>query len=682
MLILMVFPVQAQVYLDQEATIDERVEDLLSRMTLQEKIGQMTQAERGAVEKSGYEDIKTHFLGSVLSGGGSVPNPNTPDAWVDMVNAMQEKAVSTRLGIPLLYGVDAVHGHNNLVNAVIFPHNIGLGSTRNPDLVSECARITSLEVKASGPNWTFSPCITVPQNELWGRTYEGFSESPTLVDSMSGASVKGYQSVSLFEGDGILACAKHFIGDGGTTNGIDQGNTQISESEMRSVHLVPYYSAIDAGVGSVMASFNSWNGVKCHGNRYLLTDILKEELGFDGFVVGDWNGINQVDRDFKTAVEKSINAGIDMGMQPYNYVKYMGHIAELVDEGKISMERIDDAVRRILRIKIGMGLFENYRVSKAMIDTIGCNTHREVARQAVRESIVLLKNEGLLPLSKTDNSILVAGSKADDIGAMCGGWSITWQGGLGDVTSGTSVREGITNIVGHENVEFTTSSNNIPDADYAVVVVGEDPYAEGAGDIFPRGPNAFKLQVSDQELISAIESKGIPLVVILLSGRPLDITDEILSSDAFMAAWLPGSEGGNGIADLLFGNFKPTGKLSHTWPESFYDVPVNITSDITESNVLFPYGFGLTYEDESTVETREPTGIKIYPNPSNGIATVELPSKQPGVIRVFGTAGNLVKTIGFETDAHIVELEISKPGVYILQINTEQHRYVGKLIIK
>lgn len=672
----------SQVYLDVNASIDERVEDLLGQMTLQEKVGQMVQAEKGGVESSNLEDIKTYFLGSVLSGGGSVPNPNTVDAWVSMYNNMQNKAASTHLGIPILYGIDAVHGHNNLKDAVIFPHNIGLGCTRNPELVQECARITAQEVAATGLNWTFSPCIAVPQNEFWGRTYEGFSESPDLVDSLGKSEVLGYQSDSLGTKNYVLACAKHYVGDGGTVNGIDQGNTVISEEILRSIHLKPYYSAIEAGVGTVMASYNSWNSVKCHGNKYLLTDVLKNEMGFNGFIVSDWNGINQVDGDFKTAIQKSVNAGVDMAMQPYDYVSFINNLIALVNEGKVTQQRIDDAVRRILTIKFQMGLFENHQADLSLKDSVGSEAHRKVARQAVRESLVLLKNDGILPLNKLSGKILVAGSKANDIGALCGGWTISWQGGLGDITKGTTIYNAVTRVVGAENAILATSSSQVSTADYAIVVVGENPYAEGRGDVV--NSSGFSLSTEDQAMITAIKNKGIPMVVVLLSGRPLEIKPELETSNAFIAAWLPGTEGGLGIADVIFGDYIPTGKLSHTWPYSYYDVPLNITADANGKTSLFPYGYGLTYHPAGINEkTKSLVTFDVFPNPGHEFVTIRTNSFENNTVKLIDFTGKVCLEKQFEgKGSYHISLQGLNPGIYLLQISRKQGMASKQLLIE
>jgi beta-glucosidase len=658
--------VYAQVYLDPDAPIGERVEDLLSRMTLEEKVGQMTQAERGQFNGNAIANIKNRFVGSILSGGGSSPG-NNPGSWVDMYNAFQTQAMATRLGIPLIYGVDAVHGHNNVKGAVIFPHNIGLGCTGNPELVKECARITALEVSATGLDWTFSPCVTVPRNERWGRTYEGFGEEAGWVSTLSRAAVEGFQGDSLADKSSILACAKHYIADGGTTGGINAGNSEISEQELRYIHLKPFQSSIEAGVGSIMASFNQWNGSHCHGNKYLLTDILKDELAFEGFVLSDWKGINYVNGDFKQAIKQAINAGIDMAMQPDDYLAYQDHLKDLAQSGEVSMERIDDAVSRILRVKFEMGLFEDPFADHEWVDTVGCASHREVARQAVRESLVLLKNEGnILPLSKDIGKIALVGPKANNIGAQCGGWTISWQGSLGGITEGTTIRQAMEKVVGTERLVYT-SSTNIPDADLAVVVVGENPYAEGAGDV-PNG--SISISAGEKAYIDAVKDKGLPMVIILLSGRPMIITDELDQSDAFLAAWLPGTEG-DGIADVLFGDYAPTGKLTHSWPKSANDIPINVgnSSEIP----LFEYGFGLTYEPLSNddLKDEEPNSkYSLYPNPATDLLKVKAPQTGDYSLTVFDLSGKIILEDTYHQVRHMqVKIGALDAGTYLLKMS-------------
>jgi beta-glucosidase len=575
------------VYMDPKASVGDRVKDLISKMTLDEKIGQMMQSERG------YKNIDSllqySFLGSVLSGGGSVPDTNNPAGWVNMYNRLQKAALSTRLKIPIIYGIDAVHGNNNVYGAVIFPHNIGLGCTRDPQLVQKVTEATAVEVRATGLNWTFSPCIAVVRDIRWGRTFEGFGETTELQVMMAEAAVKGYQGDTLGTPNHILACAKHYIGDGATTSGKDQGNAEISEDQLRSIFLPGYIKAIESGVGSVMVSFNSWNGLKCHANKYLVTDLLKRELKFDGFVVSDWEAVRQVAPDFKEAIKLSVNAGVDMFMEPYKTPVFIKLLKELVNEGAVSNERIDDAVSRILSIKFRMGLFENPLASTALSDSLGNSYHRKIARQAVRESLVLLKNEnGILPLSKTSGKILVAGPKSDDIGSQCGGWTISWQGKTGTITRGTTILDAVKEARGSENVVFSTDGTSSVKTDLALVIVGETPYAEGKGD------NANpSLKKEDIQVIENVKKLGIPYVVLIISGRPIILDKSISKAGALVACWLPGTEGG-GITDVLFGGYDFKGKLSHTWPASISQEPIN-QGDVSYEP-FYPYGFGLTYK--------------------------------------------------------------------------------------
>lgn len=585
-------PLFGQIYLDTTQSVEARVEDLLSRMTLDEKIGQMAQAERQVF--SDITDIRNYNIGSLLSGGGSVPSPNTGVAWADMYDKFQQQAMTTRLKIPLIYGVDAVHGHNNVKGAVIFPHNIGLGCMRNPELVKEAARITSLEIQGTGLNWTFAPCIAVTRNERWGRTYEGFGETTDLVSIMGVASIKGLQGDSLMGKSSILACAKHYIGDGGTTHGIDQGNTEVDEQTLRELYLQPYIDAINAGVGTVMASYSSWNGDKLHGHKYLLTDVLKGELGFTGFVVSDYAGIDQLAGDYAAQVEASINAGIDMVMLPNNYKEFIQTVKTLVSQGRITQSRIDDAVRRILRIKFKAGLFEKPYSDRTYTSQIGSEAHRSVARECVRQSVVLLKlKDNTLPLRKDGMQIHVAGKNANDMGNQCGGWSITWQGSSGNITQGTTILNAMRNAVNTSVVTTSLDGTGASDADIAVAVIGETPYAEGQG-------NRADLSLSSEDIatVRKLKQNGIPVVVILLSGRPMLLDPIIPFCDAILAAWLPGTEG-DGIADILFGEVQPNGLLSNSWPRNMSQVPVNYGD--AEYTPLFPYGYGISSLDNSTV---------------------------------------------------------------------------------
>ncbi len=587
------------------AAFDRQARELLARMSLDEKVGQMTQADQEQLQDPA--DISKYFLGSVLSGGSSDPKAgNTLQAWTDMYDGYQRNALQTRLRIPILYGVDAVHGHNNVLGAVIFPHNIGLGCTRNPELVEKIGRITAIEVRATGINWTFSPCVTVPRDERWGRTYEGFSEDPALSSELGEAEVRGLQGSSLSDPLSILACAKHYAGDGGTSAAmqertwggrtrsflrLDQGDTRVDEPTFRKIHLFPYIASIKAGVGTIMPSYSSWNGVKCSGNAYLLTQVLKQELGFDGFLISDYRAIDQLDSDYKTAVEKAINAGMDMGMVPSKYREFTTYLKELVNEGRVPMSRIDDAVLRILRVKFAMGLMDPNRspmADRSLQQSFGSAEHRQVAREAVRQSLVLLKNQGkVLPLSKTAARIHVSGKSADNIGNQCGGWTIDWQGKSGEVTTGgTTVLSAIKqSVAGVTQVTFSADGSGAAGADVGIAVIGETPYAEGFGD-------RADLALSDEDVqtVSNLKAAGIPVVVVLISGRPM-IVDRVLDqADAFVAAWLPGTEG-EGITDVLFGDYRPTGKLSFSWPRSMDQIPINVGDP--DYNPLFPYGYGL-----------------------------------------------------------------------------------------
>ncbi len=424
------------------AETDAKVGSLLSRMTLDEKIGQMVQVDMNALKSK--SDIQKYFFGSMLSGGGSDPADNRPETWLHAVNEYQSWALKTRRKIPLLYGIDAVHGNNNIDGAVIFPHHIGLGATHNPTLVEQAEHVTALEVAGTGIRWAFAPCVAVAQDERWGRTYESFGDSTELVSALGAAAVRGLQGEQLSaDSSSVLACAKHFIGDGGTQGGVDQGNDVCDEATLRKLYLPPYEAAIKAGVGSIMVSYSSWNGKKMHGNKHLLTDVLKGELGFKGFLVSDWAAIDQMSINYKQDVEASINAGLDMIMipngpdKPNNYIEFIDDLKELVTDGKVSQTRIDDAVRRILRIKFQMGLFENPYTDPALTAQIGSAAHRAVARECVRQSLVLLKNDHeTLPLSKNLKRLVVVGKAADDLGIQCGGWTIDWQGKTGEVTHG------------------------------------------------------------------------------------------------------------------------------------------------------------------------------------------------------------------------------------------------------
>jgi beta-glucosidase len=577
------------------ASPEAQAEKMLSQMTLDEKIGQMTQADMLALKDK--DDVQKYFLGSVLSGGSSDPKDgNSPQAWLHAVEEFRAEALKTRLKIPLLYGIDAVHGHNNIEGAVIFPHNIGMGAAHNPRLVEREERVTAEEISGTGIQWAFAPCIAVAQNERWGRTYESFGDSPELVSPLGAAAIRGFQTRNLAGSTAILACAKHFIGDGGTENGKDQGNDVCDEATLRKLYLPPYAAAIKAGVGSIMVSYSSWNGTKMHGNKYLLTDVLKGELGFKGFLVSDWAAIDQISKDYKTDVEVSINAGLDMVMVPYgpgeanNYAQFITALKELVNEGKVPESRVDDAVRRILRVKYQMGLFDKTATDPKLTEAIGSAAHRKVARECVRQSLVLLKNANeALPLSKKIKRLVVVGDAADDLGRQCGGWTIGWQGAPGKVTSGgTTILTAIRNTVSKgTEVVFSPDGADAKGADAIVVVVGEMPYAEMKGD--SKEP---RVSEADTALIEKAKAAGAPVVTVILSGRPLILGNALDASDALVAAWLPGTEG-QGVADVLFGGYNPTGKLPRNWPRDASQLAGN---SIDMSNPQFARGFGLTYK--------------------------------------------------------------------------------------
>ena len=575
-----------------EAEISKKVSELIDSMTLDEKVGQMTQIDQRFLDT--ITDLSTYSIGSLLSGGGSHPKVNEPQAWLDMYNKYQEETLKNRLGIPLIYGIDAVHGHNNVYGATIFPQNIGLGATNNPELVYKISEATSLEVAATGIDWTFSPCLSSPEDYRWGRTYEGFSSDPVLVEKLGKAAVEGYQNALTNSGKKVVACAKHFIGDGNTEFGtgmnglVDRGNTVLTTDELKEKLLPKYQAAIDANVQTIMASYNSWNGVKCHGSKELLTDILKVEMGFEGFVISDWQGIDEIPGNYKSDIITSINAGVDMVMvsgQGQPYKKFMRLLKENVEEGSISMERIDDAVSRILKVKLRNGLFSNPMVQNDNLQVIGSDDHRNIARQAVRESVVVLKNENLIPISKESKSIVVAGRGADNLGMQCGGWTINWQGGQGDITIGTTILDGIKESVSTEtkviHSKDGTDLGNVS-GDLAIVVIGEDPYTEFFGD-----KDNLDLLEEDIQTINNLKDKGYKVLVLLISGRPMNIADHLDNWDGFAAIWLPGTEG-NGVSDILFGDFQSTGKLSYPWPLNAED-----GANAPENDLLYNIGFGL-----------------------------------------------------------------------------------------
>jgi len=600
------------IYPDPSVPVDQRVEDLLSRMSLAEKIGQMTLVEKNSIKP---DDITNLFIGGLLSGGGGSPSSNTAADWAKMTNGFQKLALKTPLAIPLIYGVDAVHGHGNLFGATIFPHNIGLGATRDADLMQKIGRATAEEVAATGIWWNYGPVVAVPQDIRWGRTYEGYSENTDVVSTLASAYIHGLQ-----EKDGkvlgdpltVLATAKHFIGDGGTAWGssksgsykIDQGDMKVDEATLDTLYLPPYQAAIDAGAQSIMVSFSSWQGTKMHAQKHLLTDVLKGQMGFKGFLVSDWQAIDQIDPDYYKDVVISINAGLDMIMVPTNYMQFITDLTKAVEKGDVSQDRIDDAVRRILRAKFEMGLFEHPLSDPANLALVGSDAHRELARQAVSESVVLLKNDNqTLPLAKDTPVIFVSGPAADDIGIQSGGWTIQWQGLAGNITPGTTILQGLTQVFGsaaqlHFNrngsfINVLDAQNNPVKADVGIVVLGENPYAEGVGD-------SANLALNGGTLLDSMREHADKVILIVVSGRPVIITDLLPKADAVVAAWLPGTEG-QGVADVLSGDKPFTGKLAYTWPRSISQLPFDFKNLATIGcdAPLFPFGYGLTTTDAS-----------------------------------------------------------------------------------
>lgn len=621
---------EALPYQDPSLPVPQRVADLLGRMSLAEKIGQMTQAERVDVDAD-PSLITENRLGSVLSGGGSVPAENTPTAWADMVDRYQQAALDTPLGIPLLYGVDSVHGHGNLLGATVFPHNIGLGATRDPALVERIGHITAEETRASGPQWVFAPCICVARDDRWGRTYESFGETPSLVTSMETA-IDGLQGApgQLDEPDRVLATAKHFAGDGLTAYDdtladtgaypIDQGIDRVTRAEFDRLALAPYVPAIkEHHVGSVMPSFSStdFNGgdtddaVKMHANADLLTTWLKQQQGFDGFVISDWRAIRQLPGTYADQVKASVNAGVDMFMEPIQapnnpsgWDEFIPTLTQLVDTDQVSMDRIDDAVSRILTAKFELGLFEHPLTDRTHLAQIGSAAHHAVARQAAAESQVLLRNQRhTLPL-RGKHDVYVAGSNADNIGNQTGGWTLTWQGGSTNVVPGTTILDGIESSARGGVTYSETAEARIPRKADGIVVVGETPYAEGFGDVggpqwawdpadggVQRQKQTMRLSEADTRAVQKVCDQAKSCTVVVVSGRPMVIPPALLRQiDALVASWLPGSEGA-GVSDVLFGRRPFTGKLPVSWPRSVAQEPINVGDPGYDP--LYRYGFGL-----------------------------------------------------------------------------------------
>tara|TARA_B100001109_G_scaffold133038_1_gene108225 strand:- start:9 stop:1877 length:1869 start_codon:yes stop_codon:yes gene_type:complete len=589
----------------------EFIDTLVSQMTLEQKVGQIIMPEINSVTP---EQAKKYHFGTILNGGGGFPNQNknsTVEDWKNLSKSYYD--VSTEVNgtkIPILWGTDAVHGHNNVIGATIFPHNIALGATQNPELLKRIGSAVAKEVSSTGIIWTFAPTIAVPQNDLWGRTYEGYSEDPKLVSSLGKNFILGLQGEdeTFLNNEHILATAKHFLGDGGTDSGIDQGDTKVNEKTLKNIHGLPYYDAIDSCALSIMASFNSWNGLKSHGNKYLLTDILKSQMNFDGFIVGDWNGHGQIEGCEDSNCPEAFNSGVDIFMVPAEWKSLYWNTLNQVRSGEIALERLDDAVKRILRVKKYLGLFDDRLPHDFKENFIGNESHRDIARQAVRESLVLLKNEdSILPLNPT-KKFLIVGDQSKNIVNQMGGWTITWQGKTWEGTEISnddfpntssifdSLSKHITNSGGY--VEFSNDGSYVKKPDIVIMIYGETPYAEGEGDI-----KSLDFSSTNQKIIKSMEilsNKQIPIISLFITGRPLIVDQELNLSDAFVSIWHPGSAV-EGINDVIFStrnnsiNYNFKGKLPYSWPSSISSNPLNIGDK--KYNPLFEYGYGLSYQE-------------------------------------------------------------------------------------
>jgi beta-glucosidase len=617
--------------------VQARVDALLARMTLREKIGQMTQAEKNSVTP---DEVRRHGLGSVLSGGGGNPEPNTPAAWREMVLGFRRAASESRLGIPLIYGVDAVHGHNNVVGATIFPHNVGLGAIGDADLVRRIGRATAIETAATGVRWTFAPAVSIPLDVRWGRTYEGYGQDADLVGRLAAAAVAGLQGNGAASPDAVLACVKHYLADGAARYGtstrwdrsevasaaddptlanahlaagflevldrgawtIDQGDVDVDERAMR-VFLEPYRASIAAGAGTVMASYGSWRGLRMHEHRSLLTDVLKGELGFDGFVVTDWAAIDQLHPDFDVCVARSVGAGVDMVMVPFDYRRFMDTLEAAVERGAVPLARIDDAVRRILTVKARFGLFDEAGdpAHEPPLERVGCADHRRLAHEAARRSPVLLTNRGgALPLSPSLSSLLVVGVGADDIGLQCGGWTISWMGAAGPITTGTTLLQGLRRLRPGIDIAFEPDGRGEARAPVGLVVVAEEPYAEGMGDRHHLEPDPGALA-----LVARVRARVDTLVVVLYTGRPLVLGDVLEHADALVCAWLPGSEGA-AVAEPIVGASAFEATLRYRWPAASTDLPLHPFGQVSDAGpaARFELGHGLRTRSWSEPDAR------------------------------------------------------------------------------
>ncbi len=566
------------------------IADLVAAMTLAEKIGQMVQ---GDVAHISPEEARSFVLGSLIS---TIPDGTLETAarWREVFDGYQRESLKTRTGIPLVFGIDAVHGHAYFDGpSVILPHNIGIGATRNPDLARRLAQVTARELSATGIRWTFAPTIAVARDIRWGRTYESYGEDVSLQTLFATPMVEGLQGDDLRAPHTVGATAKHFAADGATEGGVDRGDAVLSDAQLRAMHLPGFVDAIDAGVVAIMASFSSINGEKIHGSKAMLTDLLKGELGFDGVVITDWEGV----RLGELTLKQALLAGFDMFMLVQSWREGLPEMIQLVEDGEVPMSRIDDAVTRVLRLKLRLGLFESPYSATACAQWLGSEEHRAIARQAVRESLVLLKNEqGVLPLSKT-SKVVVVGSHADNVAYQSGGWTKKWQGAHEDlygnparpVPGATSILDGIREVLGAARVVYAGESDVSDEADVAIIVVGETPYWEGVGD---RAAEELVLSEAHRQLIRAYQEAGTTVITVLVTGRPLLINDELARSDALVVAWLPGSEG-LGVAEVLFGDYGFSGKLGFSWPRNAAQIPIHVGDD--QYSPLYPFGFGLTY---------------------------------------------------------------------------------------
>lgn len=588
-----------------DAAMEARIARIVSGMTLAQKVGQITQPD---VRYITPDEVRRYYIGSVLNGGGAWPAMNkhaTVAEWAALSDRFHDAALQSDMAtpIPLIWGTDAVHGHNNVSGATLFPHNIGLGAAHDPDLIERIGRATARQVRATGITWVFAPTLAVGENRRWGRTYESYSSDPELVADYGEALVRGLQGRLTGDGD-VVATAKHYMGDGGTYNGVDQGETRATRAEMITRHGAGYYTALDAGVQTVMASYSSWNDVqagrdygKMHGSREMLTDVLKDRLGFDGFVVSDWNGVEQVPGCTKSHCPQAINAGIDMVMVPEDWRAFIQNTIEDVEAGRIPMARIDDAVTRILRVKMRSGLFDRAPSESRFNGRAEAIDAAELAREAVRKSLVLLKNEaGALPLAPGAGKVLVVGDSADSLSNQTGGWSLTWQGtenSNADFATGSTLLGALQAQLGAENVVYSPDGSGVDVGAFSkvVVVMGETPYAEYNGDVrFPAPVQHGRLHPRDLAALRAVSGKGVPVVSVLYSGRPAYANDLINLSDAFVAAFLPGTEGA-GLADVLLGGRHDfTGRLSFAWPGSACS-----TGEALGDVVQFQRGYGLSY---------------------------------------------------------------------------------------